>query len=81
MDSIYKGTQDKWTDPDFNYENIRIGSNPVVWKRPEEIVDNPALLPENIQPSDVVQGWLNNCYFLSAVACLTERPHRIHNIF
>jgi hypothetical protein len=81
MDRVYRGTARRWTDPDFNYEPLRVGSNTVEWRRADEIVDTPGLLSEELSPADVVQGWINNCYFLSAVACLTERPHRIRQLF
>ena len=38
MDSIFKGKDRKWTDPDFPYQNFKVGSNQVEWKRPEEII-------------------------------------------
>jgi calpain-15 len=53
----------------------------VQWKRPEQFIDNPDLFPEEITPNDVYQGWLNDCYYLSAVSCLAEKPHRIYSIF
>jgi len=35
LDKRYKGTKDKWTDPDFDYGNIVIGNETLKWKRPE----------------------------------------------
>lgn len=36
---------------------------------------------QNIDPNSIRQGALNNCYFLSAVAALVERPDRIKSLF
>lgn len=35
MEEKFKGTNEKWVDPDFNYEDITIGGKKVEWKRPE----------------------------------------------
>ena len=59
----------------------------VVWRRPKDI---PALLDKNgkahlfhgkIEPNDIKQGMLGDCYFLSALAALAEKPNRIRDMF
>ncbi len=35
LDNRYKGTKDKWTDPDFDYADILVGNETLKWKRPE----------------------------------------------
>ncbi|KAM7259566.1 hypothetical protein ACFE04_015307 [Oxalis oulophora] len=50
------------------------------WMRPAEIVDSqPCLFSGVANPSDVCQGRLGDCWFLSAVAVLTE-VSRISNV-
>ena len=46
-----------------------------------DIVIAPVLFDGRIEPQDVIQGALGDCYFLSAVAALSEREQRITNIF
>ncbi len=39
------------------------------------------LFDGRIEPQDIIQGALGDCYFLSAVAALAERENRILQIF
>jgi hypothetical protein len=57
-----------WTDPDFPPLIKSFGSSDsrVVWKRVSEINQNPTFVYDNFTPSDLLQGRLGNCYFLSA---------------
>lgn len=81
MEKRYKGTSDKWTDPDFSYDDIVVGQTKAKWKRPEEFISKPDLFPEEVSPNDIIQGKLNDCYFLSAVSALAEKPYRIYSLF
>ena len=51
------------------------------WKRIPEVIRNPEFISGKIQPSDVLQGKIGNCYFLSAIAALSENDYRIKNLF
>ena len=43
--------------------------------------DEVHLFLDGIQPEDVQQGELGNCYFLSALSAITEHPERIQRLF
>eukprot|EP00359_Climacostomum_virens_P011706 CAMPEP_0204909838 /NCGR_PEP_ID=MMETSP1397-20131031/8468_1 /ASSEMBLY_ACC=CAM_ASM_000891 /TAXON_ID=49980 /ORGANISM="Climacostomum Climacostomum virens, Strain Stock W-24" /LENGTH=563 /DNA_ID=CAMNT_0052079783 /DNA_START=101 /DNA_END=1792 /DNA_ORIENTATION=- len=51
------------------------------WKRINEIYAHPIKVFDNIEPNDIQQGALGDCYFLSALSALAEYPHRIKRLF
>jgi len=54
------------------------------WKRPHQIPSigkNPQVFYQNIDPSDIGQGLLGDCYFLSSLSVLAEHPDRIKKLF
>lgn len=59
------------------------------WRRPENFMKvdyNQGLLEanvfyESIEPNDIRQGALGSCWFMSALACLAERPALIERLF
>ncbi len=53
----------------------------LTWKRASEVYKECSIFVDKIEFSDVKQGSLGNCYFLSALAALTEFPNIIYNIF
>jgi hypothetical protein len=59
---------------DMNPEQIK-------WKRVSEIFTKFELFEGSIEFNDIKQGNLGNCYFLSALAALTEFPNLIFKIF
>jgi hypothetical protein len=36
---------------------------------------------DGIEPNDIKQGALGDCYFLSSLSVIAERPNRISNLF
>lgn len=64
-------------DPDFPAIQSSLShsgklSQQYVWLRPKEICDNPEFFVEGFSRFDVRQGTIGNCWFLAAVANLTQ---------
>ncbi|XP_075042921.1 calpain-1 catalytic subunit-like isoform X2 [Mixophyes fleayi] len=52
----------------------------IKWKRPKEICDCPCFIVDGATRMDVCQGNLSNCWFLSAVACLSLYPKLLEQV-
>lgn len=81
----YKASKELWEDIEFPPNASSLGQIPEIkehyWKRLSKIVGEPVLFDGRIEPQDIIQGALGDCYFLSAVAALAERESRITQIF
>ncbi|KAL4478339.1 hypothetical protein ABPG72_009575 [Tetrahymena utriculariae] len=62
---------------------VQKGWNDVVWKRSTEFlkVQKSIFGKNGIQIHKIKQGTLKNCYLLSSISCLAERPNRIAKLF
>jgi len=52
-----------------------------VWFRTSEFAEGAVCVYETISPNDIYQGNLGDCYFLSALSAIAERPHRLEKLF
>lgn len=52
-----------------------------LWLRPEEFFKDQPRVFEKIDPNDILQGGLGDCYFLAAIASIASKPHRLERIF
>ena len=72
------GTDNLFTDNDFPPNSSSLGDlqphgiNPsrVKWKRVRDFIRNPVLIKDKVEPGDILQGQLGDCYFLSALSSL-----------
>jgi hypothetical protein len=55
-------------------ESAQRSDEPIYWKRPHEISDNPQFIVDGIEPNDIVQGSLGNCWLISSMATLVSFP-------
>lgn len=57
------------------------GGGRFVWKRAKELIERPVLFQKDVEPKDVVQGNVGNCWLMSALSCMAEFPGLVDKVF
>ncbi len=83
----------KYNDPDFrsNPDSI-VGygerrdysyseATSFAWLRPEQFFKGRAKVYDTIDPDDIFQGGLGDCYFLAALSSIANKPKRLERLF
>eukprot|EP00802_Teleaulax_amphioxeia_P006538 Tamp_06542.p1 GENE.Tamp_06542~~Tamp_06542.p1 ORF type:complete len:298 (+),score=55.52 Tamp_06542:593-1486(+) len=81
----------EYEDPDFPPDAKSLGQwkdkspeqlKEIQWKRAAKLGSEPAqLFQGGIQPGDIAQGQLGDCWLMAALACLAEHPAAIQRCF
>ncbi|MCP9264424.1 Calpain-D [Dirofilaria immitis] len=71
---------------DRRLDNKKLNANDLIWLRPQDIYTKDGRRYRwsvflDPMPSDIEQGCLGNCWFLSALAVIAERPDILDQIF
>ena len=82
-DPFFPPTYESMVDPDMESNATREKWKKYTWKRPEEIWGEGKfiLFHDKIEPTDIKQGHMGDCYFLSCLAAIAEFPERIKRMF
>ena len=58
------------------------GLGPVTWKHAKEIFGNEFFVfDQKVEPNDIKQGQLGDCWFMCSIASLAERPQLVRRLF
>lgn len=90
----YEVSKQLFTDPQFppnanslikdwslaDYHSQRLWRS-FQWKRASELFKQPIKVFDNIDPNDILQGNLGDCYYLSTLSAIAEFPKRIEKLF
>jgi len=92
--AAYKALGATFSDPNFPPERSSLYSDldqvevankyatdRLVWKRIEEMYPGDKKVFDSIEPNDIKQGMLGDCYFLSSLSALAENAQRIQRMF
>jgi len=66
-------------NPDDHFENVcEIIRHGVTWRRGSELASK---LFHEVNPNDIMQGYVGNCWLLAGIAAIAEFPERVQSLF
>jgi calpain-15 len=68
-ESIYRGE-----------EGVTINEK-IIWRRPSAFLPDDVAVFSKIEPADIKQGSLANCWFMCSISCVAERPELVEKLF
>ena len=79
--SIFGSEPQKLINKKTKYLNIN--TNEIIWLKPNEIFNNQpySIFEHEISISDINQGKIGDCYFLSAIISMVKYPQMIYQLF
>ena len=82
-DSIWTPQPTFSEDGTASFDSSEVEKADLVWMRPEEFFQDEEyhMFEDKIEPNDINQGALGNCWFLCSIACLAEFPQLIRKLF
>ena len=86
-DAIFSMKEGSFIDKHASRTQAALGQfgimeNQVEWLRPDKIFPEKfCLFDDKIEYNDLLQGSIGNCYFLSAIAAITQYPELIVEVF
>ena len=79
---LSKDKKGMYLDRENGAKNVSlINTTEISWKRLSDIYPENYLFEDNIDFEDIRQGKIGNCYFLSALASMTEYPNLLSQLF
>jgi hypothetical protein len=89
LQALMTALQTHFVDKDFPPNGVSVARSGdtaqfgkfVTWRRAGELMTQPRLVADGIDPQDIKQGILGNCWFCCALSSLAENPHLVERVF